>query len=182
MEQGAARELTAADFTRLIQTHQAGVWRYLRSLGCEPSEADDLTQETFLAIWKRPFAEYSSAATAAYLRKSAHNLYISFRRKMGRIVLGQELDEVHLEEVHAEWERWAADDQGEAVLEALKKCLQSLTQRARWALETRFRERLSRANIAAALQISEHGARNLMQRAKQQLRTCVDDNLPSEET
>jgi RNA polymerase sigma-70 factor (ECF subfamily) len=48
-----------------------------------------------------------------------------------------------------------------------------LTDRARLALEMRFRDRGSRAEIAAALGITEHGAKNLMQRAKQQLRDCI---------
>jgi RNA polymerase sigma-70 factor (ECF subfamily) len=38
----------------------------------------------------------------------------------------------------------------------------------------RFRDRFSRAEIASALAISESGAKNLMQRAKKQLRTCVE--------
>lgn len=39
-----------ADMAGLVRAHQAGVWRYLRFLGCHPDEADDLTQETFLAL------------------------------------------------------------------------------------------------------------------------------------
>ena len=31
----------------VTEEHQAGVWRYLRYVGCEPPEADDLTQDTF---------------------------------------------------------------------------------------------------------------------------------------
>jgi len=27
----------------IIETHQAGVWRYLRFLGCDEAQADDLT-------------------------------------------------------------------------------------------------------------------------------------------
>jgi len=49
-----------------------------------------------------------------------------------------------------------------------------LSDRARKALEMRFRDQQSREQIAATLEISEHGAKNLMQRAKQQLRACVE--------
>src|SRR5947209_1257818 len=56
------------DPVRLIETYQAGVWRYLRAMGCEASLADDLTQETFLAILQRPFNDINPAATNAYLR------------------------------------------------------------------------------------------------------------------
>ena len=37
------------DPVQLIETYQAGVWRYLRAMGCEASLADDLTQEVNLA-------------------------------------------------------------------------------------------------------------------------------------
>ena len=38
------------DLASLVQKHQAGVWRYVRFLGADTAEADDLTQETFLAL------------------------------------------------------------------------------------------------------------------------------------
>jgi RNA polymerase sigma-70 factor (ECF subfamily) len=41
----------------------------------------------------------------------------------------------------------------------------------------RFREQRSRDEIAATLEITEHGAKNLMQRAKQQLRACVEARM-----
>jgi RNA polymerase sigma-70 factor (ECF subfamily) len=73
------------------------------------------------------------------------------------------------------------DGRGESLLAALKGCLAGLTPRARWALEMRFREKRSRQRIAAALEITEHGAKNLMQRAKKQLRACVDQKMAVED-
>jgi RNA polymerase sigma-70 factor (ECF subfamily) len=52
-----------------------------------------------------------------------------------------------------------------------------LTERAQLALRMRFAEDASRVEIGQALGISDHGARNLMQRAKQQLRQCVEEKL-----
>jgi RNA polymerase sigma-70 factor (ECF subfamily) len=73
--------------------------------------------------------------------------------------------------------QWAGQDDGEAQLEALRDCLQGLTGRARMALEMRFRDNSSRDDIAAALAITDHGAKNLMQRAKHQLRECIQKKL-----
>ena len=93
----------AMDLASLINSHQAGVWRYLRVLGCSAAEADDLTQETFLAVWQRPFQQYSAAATSAYLRTVARNLFLTARRRGSKQVpLGE------LEELEAAWGRWAA--------------------------------------------------------------------------
>lgn len=156
----------------LIEMHQAGVWRYLRALGCERSLADDMTQETFLHVLQTQFEEYSHAATAAYLRRTAHNLYVSYLRRAKRVTHLENLDSID-----SDWTSWAGDDNGEALLDSLRECLEKLSARARLALNLRFRERLPRSEIAAELQLTEHGAKNLMQRAKQQLRICVGGKL-----
>lgn len=159
---------TSFDAAQLIVTHQRGVWRYLRSLGCDASLAEDLTQETFLKVLQRPFEERSQAATAAYLRTTARNLYISVLRQAGRNL------DVDIAELEASWSRWAELDGGDTLIETLKSCLETITDRARQALEMRFRDQASRADIAGSLGISEHGAKNLMQRAKQALKTCIE--------
>lgn len=160
------------DPVRLIQTYQAGVWRYLRALGCEAALAEDLTQETFLHVLQRPFQDVNPAATSAYLRKTALNLLISQRRRGGKVTAVEDI-----EGLDRTWMRWAGQDGGEAALDALRDCLSRLTERARKALEMRFREEHSRTEIAEALEITEHGAKNLMQRAKQQLRECIESKI-----
>ena len=83
----------------------------------------------------------------------------------------------NIDEFDAVWQEWAGDDNGEELLEVLKECLGQLTDRARMALEMRFHDRASRADIATALGITEHGAKNLMQRAKKQLKTCIEGKI-----
>ncbi len=162
---------TGRDLATIIRDHQVGVWRYLRVLGCSEPLADDLTQETFLAVLQRPFEDRDPAATMAYLRKSARSLLISWRRRSAKYLPGE------LDEAEAAWERWAATDQGEGLMDALELCRQKLSTRAQQALELRFRQQQSRGDIAQALGMTEHGAKNLMQRAKQQLRECIDRRL-----
>ncbi|HEX5102194.1 MAG TPA: RNA polymerase sigma factor [Pirellulaceae bacterium] len=169
---GSPQPTTGFDPVHLIQTYQAAVWRYLRAMGCDPPLAEDLTQETFLAILQRPFQDINPSATTAYLRKTALNLLISHHRRSGKVTAVE-----NVEVLDRTWTRWAGLDGGEAALDALRECLQRLTKRARTALEMRFRGDHSRAEIAQALEITEHGAKNLMQRAKQQLRECIDGKL-----
>jgi RNA polymerase sigma-70 factor, ECF subfamily len=162
----------------LIRRHQLGVWRYLRMLGCDESLADDLTQETLLKVLRRDaFTQHNDHATAAYLRRTAHNLMVSFHRKGGKaktLFTADPLDEV--------WNRWAGRDvSGDHAIDSLKQCMHSLSDRAKLALQMRFADDASRAEIASALNITEHGARNLMQRAKQQLRDCVQMKLSENE-
>lgn len=172
MKASSVPNTTGFDPARLIETHQAGVWRYLRALGCEPALADDLTQETFVSVLQTPFQDFNTVATAAYLRRTAYNLFVSHHRRARRLT---SMDEVEV--LDRTWTRWAAEDNGEELLAALRECLKGLGERARLALELRFRDRETRANIAATLQMTEHGARNLMQRAKQKLRECIEGKL-----
>lgn len=158
----------------LIQRHQNGVWRYLRVLGCDAATADDLTQETFLRVLRREtFVQHSDQATSEYLRRTAYNLLVSNHRKMGRVQVSDSttlLDE--------SWQRWAGKDlTGDESVDALRSCMELLTDRARNALRMRFVENLPRVQIGEALGISDHGARNLMQRAKSQLRDCVAERM-----
>lgn len=162
----------------LIRRHQQGVWRYLRMLGCDSATADDLTQETFLRVLRREgFVQHSDAATSSYLRRTAYNLLVSMHRKQGRVQTVVEptiLDEV--------WDRWAGKDlTGNRAVEALRECFSTLSSRAQTALKMRFAQQSSRIEIGDALNISDHGARNLMQRAKQQLRECVELRLSTDE-
>ncbi|MEZ6089119.1 MAG: RNA polymerase sigma factor [Pirellulaceae bacterium] len=154
--------------------HQSGVWRYLRVLGCDCSTADDLTQETFLTILRRPpFEQLNDHATAAYLRRIARNLFISLKRRDKRMQLVaavESLDEV--------WDRWmGAKEDGEEFVHALRECFEGLTERAQCALRLRFADEVNRVQIGEKLGITEHGAKNLMQRAKQQLKECVQTKL-----
>lgn len=150
------------------------VWRYLRALGADAALADDLTQDTFLEIMRRPLEQYNDSATASYLRRVAHNFFISRRRREARMNVTQ-----HAEQFETAWIRWAGFDAGNELLEALKDCFARLTDRAQLALSLRFDQEATRQGIAEQLGISEHGAKNLMQRAKTQLKECLEKKILS---
>jgi RNA polymerase sigma-70 factor (ECF subfamily) len=77
-----------------------------------------------------------------------------------------------------QWMRWSGEDgRGTEVFDALEDCFSRLTERAQLSLRMRFSEDASRERIASKLGITEHGAKNLMQRAKTQLRQCLDGKL-----
>lgn len=165
---------TGYDPARLVRDHQVGVWRFLRAIGCDPELSADLTQDTFLAVFQRPFQDYNATATAAYLRRVARNLYITYQRRNHRPI-----ELFRLEEIEDDWSKWAGEDDGEAALTHLRVCFDELTPRAQTALRMRYTDRKPRLEIARVLSLSEHGAKNLMQRAKAVLRKCVERKLRS---
>ena len=158
----------------LVLAHQAGVWRYLRYLGCDSSEADDLVQETFLSVHRKPFEERSPEAPAAYLRTVARNLFLmSVRRAKRQAVIA------NLELVEEVWQRLHADD-GEAYREALHDCVESLDGRARQAIDLFYRDQHSRVQIASDLEMTEDGVKSLLRRTREVLRKCVQGRVSGE--
>lgn len=164
---------TETEFVALVNRHQAGFWRYLRLIGCEPALADDLTQDTFLTVLQEPFDDYAPAASAAYLRTIA-------RRKFAQHCERNRLKFGDLDAADTVWAEVAPDDSGEAQLEALDRCLEKLPPRTRKALELRFAGEASREEIAREIGLSEDGAKNLIQRAKDALRECIERRLGHE--
>lgn len=165
MEQGL-------DIESLVRAHQADIWRFLRALSCSAHEAEDLTQETFLEVMRKPFEQRSEASTAAYLRLVAKHRLFMERRKQGRM---KELEA--LEGIEEQWAEFARDDGGEGRVEALKQCMQGLEERELRALDMRYRLNLPREEIARALGLSDGGVKNLMERARDKLKQCVERKL-----
>ena len=163
----------AIDLADLVRQHQAGIWRYLRFLGADAPEADDLTQETFLAVMRSPFEMRSPRQTGAYLRTVARNCLLMARRKSQREVPAGDLSLA--EEV---WCEAAANDGLDDYLEALRSCLQSaVTDRMREAITARYRDGQSRESIAALMQLSVDGVKTMLRRARACLRDCVQRKL-----
>lgn len=173
---GVPSAVVGIDPEELVLRFQTGIWRYLRAMGATPSEADDLTQDTFVAVLQKGFEHYGNSATKAYLRRCARNFFISLKRRQGREVVSEDL-----ELFDRTWDQWSKNDNGEEAIDALKECFDQLTERARLALSLRFREKQTRSVIAEELGITEHGAKNLMQRAKQKLRDCVIEKVGRDE-
>lgn len=167
----------ATDPAALIDRHQAGVWRYLRMLGCDPALADDLTQDTFLQLLQGPFEHRSDATTGAWLRRTATSL---FRKLLRRKRLADAVAESALEEAEAAWERWhrsGTREDAAHVTAALGDCLQQLTGRAQLALRLQHQEQLGGAEIADALDMTHSNVRVLLHRSREALRTCVEQKL-----
>lgn len=156
------------DFSQLVKTHHDMVWRYLRLLGCESALAEDLTQETFLAIFRKPFAEINERATGSYLRCVARNIFVDAMRRQNRIIVG-DLDQADLV-----WERTAGDDDGDTWRSALRECLESIDGRPRHVLALRFQDKLPIRTVAEIVGMKESGVKTLLGRIKNRLRECVE--------
>jgi RNA polymerase sigma-70 factor, ECF subfamily len=166
------------DLATLVQEHQAGVWRYLRFLGAERTEADDLTQETFLAFARAEFVERDDRQTVGYLRTVARNQLLVRRRRQHR-----EISTVELEAADSVWAAAAGPDGSLAgYLDALRECVDGLEGRARQAIDMHYHEHASREAIADQLDMQPDGVKTLLRRTRQVLRECIERKLKIEST
>jgi len=162
-------EQTAIDLASLIHEHQAEVWRYLRYLGASTADADDLTQETFLALARSSFEPRNRNATISYLRTVARNQLLMARRREGR-----EINTVELTAAEEVWAEAVGPAGMERYLAALADCLQAVEGRARKALDMFYHDGRGRAEIAEALAMKPDGVKTLLRRTRDLLRQCID--------
>ena len=166
-------EHTPLSPTELVRQHQTDVWRYLRFLGCDATEAEDLTQETFLAVLRSPLEQRSTGETAGYLRRVARNQLLMLRRRQGREPALAELSAA--ENV---WEAATVDGRFDPHLAALEDCLKSVVApRAREAVAMHYADGASREGIAAALAMTADGVKTLLRRTRAVLRDCIERKL-----
>jgi len=157
---------------RIVQQHQAEVWRYLRYLGASAELCDDLLQETFLQYLRAPYEDRGDAARSGWLRTVARNLYLrSFRKP---VLTVQQLDEAELA-----WRDFTRGDGGAEWLAALRECVQGLDGRAQQAVQLQYQERASRQRIGEVLGIGDDGVKSLLRRVRDTLRKCVERRLAS---
>lgn len=151
-------------FSDFVQRHQRMVWRYLRLLGAEEDEADDLLQETFLRIDDSENIE----SPAAFLRSVARHLLLSARRAARR------------RPPTIEWTT-AVDHliaRDPAMIEdvrivALRDCVARLNDRARHAVELHYLQGQDFETVSQTLGLRHNGLKTLLARARQWLRDCL---------
>lgn len=165
------------DLAQLVRERQAEVWRYLRFLGAAAAEADDLTQETFLAFARSSFVEQSEAQTAGYLRTVARRQLLMLRRTQRRRIKTVEFEAAETVWTEALWDDRASSDRFDDRVDAAKECVDQLEGRAGEAIDLAYRQRESREAIATKLGMKPDGVKTLMRRTRQVLRDCIEKRL-----
>ena len=155
----------------VVQRHLHGVWRYLRMHGADAHLADDLAQEAFVIALQKGAASAEPAATAVFLRRTARFLFLHHvRDRVDAVELADAVDEL--------WQRDCTDDGGDTMLARLRECVGELQGRSRRAVELCYGvgKDAPRERDAAAheLGLQPNGLKTLLQRVRQQLRTCLE--------
>lgn len=169
------------ELAALVRAHQAELYRYMRYLGAGNEAAEDLVQDTFLAAFRSDAAPESGddRQVARWLRGVARNLFLRYCRKRSR--RPATLSRPVLEQMEATWaEAFLRGGDGFDYVEALRRCLERLPAGQRRALDLRYAERRSRAEMAGLLAMTENGVKSLLRRLRAKLADCVERRLGME--
>lgn len=160
-------------FTRLWTAVQPAVAGYIRALVRDDPVADDLTQETALVLL-RTFSSYDPQRPfLPWALNTAKFQILGHRRDEARcrVLFDGDL----LDRITENWGDAAPQISGEQA--ALGECLETLAPHARKLLRLRYDETLDSTQIARQLATTAAAVRMALQRAREQLRVCVERRL-----
>ena len=160
-------------FRELVERHQHAVVGTIAKMLRDPTEAEDLAQQTFLRVWKHAKRWKPDAKFTTYLYTIARNLVYneSRRRSRRKEVSHDERQEASGQEVAAEsrTEPDAEVAQWEAHQE-IDEVIASLPESQRMAVILYAYESLSYEEIGKVLGVSVASVKSLMFRARSALR------------
>jgi RNA polymerase sigma-70 factor, ECF subfamily len=169
----AAQQGDRQAFTWLVERHQRTVYGFLRARLTDAADAEDLCQEVFLRFYLGREKLERANTVGAWLTGIARNILREHVRRLSR------RKEVAWTELCLELDQLAkpADGREHDAMVHLPKCLDSLGQSAREAIDLRYRAQLRMEEIGRRLKRSEGAVKLLVHRARQALRNCLERKL-----
>jgi RNA polymerase sigma-70 factor, ECF subfamily len=168
-------EGNVAAYRELIRRHASRLVRLTARVLRDSSEAEDVTQETFLRVWQRA-SDYSPEGSAVgWLYRIAHNLSLDRLRRQGK-----------LESFEEETSEPSPQSAPQATLmhemqrkTALEHAIEALPERQAAAITLVHLDELSGQEAAQVLGVSVEALESLLSRARKNLRARLAQTLGS---
>jgi RNA polymerase sigma-70 factor (ECF subfamily) len=157
------KDTSRKNFESLFQEYSDVVYRLCLYKTSNKDAAYDLTQETFLRLWKMMSSNKEISTPKSYIYQIARNLIIDYYKSHKTV----SLDALQEEGFEPKPEESSAELVSEASI--LKDAIESLDQEFRDVVYMRFVEDMSVKEIAEILDISENLASVRINRGKKKL-------------
>ena len=175
---GVGDAWTAPSWDEVVRTHSARVYRLAYRLTGNPHDAEDLTQEVFVRVF-RSLASYTPGTFEGWLHRITTNLFLDQVRRKARIRFDALPDDA---------ERLPSPDRGPAQVyddthfdHDVQAALDALPPDFRAAVVLCDLEGLSYEEIAATLGVKIGTIRSRIHRGRSQLRAALAHRAPTPE-
>jgi RNA polymerase sigma-70 factor (ECF subfamily) len=167
-------------YKKLLETHRDRVYSYTLYCLRDQDDAEDVTQEVFLRLWKQG-SDFEPEKTEAWLVKVAHNLCVDHarKRKTQRTYLGQP-DEAALENLVEPASTWTNPELGLQRSQARQEILDAMStlqEETRSVMLMHYFQGLRLQDIAQALGKNTSTVKVQLHRARKALRLVLEGGL-----
>ena len=153
---------------QVVENHLPLLMSLARHMLGNEAEAEEISQEAFLKLWKQATSwQPERALIATWLRRVASNLCIDRLRQRRTRALGEQ-DEQPI----APTQQRDLEEQDLAL--RVNEALEQLPERQKLALTLCHYQGMSQRQASAVMEISEHALESLLARAKRGLKTSLE--------
>jgi len=171
------QEERTLNFVRLLMRHQQEIYAYVLTLVPHVHDADDLFQEGLAIMWRK-FDQFKPGTSfAAWGIQIMRYQILEYRRRLARSrrsMMEDSLFETLLDHVPA------VQDELAIRIEALRKCVALLNDRAKRILKMRYEHNTSVEKIASYLNLSRRHVYHLLGQINGVLLRCMRRTLAQE--
>ena len=172
-----------AAFRTLVERFERPAYNFFLRLTGSSQDAEDLTQELFVALFRSARRYRPEAPFKSYFYRIASNMAASHMRK-GRAAVTTSLDALREDGIDVASDRF--EDDPEAILDAremrrrYEAALADLPREWRIAIELRVARELSYEEIAGAMGKSVAAVESILFRARERLAEAMGEKTDSE--
>lgn len=158
------------EFLALYNREQRAIYAYIRSLLFSPEEAEEVFQETCIALWEH-FEQFEPGTSfRAWARQIARHRTLAWckkKRRRDELVFSEDVIDL-----------LAADEEGpreaDERREALRECARKLREEDRALIDRRYAERVTTVRLAEELGRPLNTVYKALQRIRSGLKQCIE--------
>ena len=162
-----------AIFEILVRENEAMLMTYLRAAVRNQTAAEDLFQETMLVAWRKLHEYDRSCPFGPWVRGIAAKLIMAHFRKAKSDLMITGCDTLEYLSRQIEHIHERSGDTWEQKIDALKHCIEALSDKNREIIELRYFKHQPASRISEITTVSLEAVRKRLQRARAQLLDCL---------
>ena len=165
-------------FVKLLAEHEKRLQHYVRILVPNSAAADDVLQESKMAMWQH-FEKFEEGTNFnAWAHRFVFNRVLAFRKRKGRENDVHIFTDAFYEMLDDKYSQEA--ERVELKIESLQTCIDKLESSQKVMLKMRYFEKAEIEDVAAKIGKTVTAAYRSLSRVRVALRECVNRNLVQE--